>query len=241
MATAAVIVGGALIGSSKIAKSNIKAAELQAESAEAALAASQEQQAIENARAEALFDPAMQAQQTQLALLGQGGDEAAQTAAQSLLTSPLVSALNEQNQQNILAQAASSGVSGGNLLTALQDANTSTILNAGFSGLGSIAGQNISGAQGFGGLASNALAMGNQQQNLVGQFQGQAAQAQGTLSALPYLTASNFTNQALQMGLSAATGGATGFGGMGSTGTAQPTTGGGGTMQSSGYTDPFTF
>lgn len=210
MATAAVIVGGALMGSSKIAKSNIKAAELQAESAENALAASQEQQAIENLRAESLLNPALSAQQTQLALLGQGGDAAAQAAAQSLMTSPLVSAINEQNRQNITAQAASSGVSGGNLLAALQEANTSTILNAGFSGLGSIAGTNIQGAANFGGLASNALGMANQQQNIIGQSLGQAAQAKGTLNALPYLTASSFTNQALQTGLGLATGMPTG-------------------------------
>lgn len=206
MATAALIGGGLLlggvasgIGASQQAKAEEKAAGIQAESAANALAASQAQQAIENQRAEALFNPALQAQQAQLALLGQGGDAAAQQAAGNLLSSPLVSAINEQNQQNIAAQAAASGVGGGNLLTALQEANTANILNAGLGGLGQIAGQQQSGALGFGGLAQGSLGMANQAQMMQGQALGNQAIAQGTQSAIPFLTGANILNQGTQL------------------------------------------
>lgn len=226
MATAAIIGGGALIGgllagqgAKKQAEANVEAANIQAAQQQAALEAAQQQQVIENQRAESLLDPAMQAQQTQLALLGQGGDEAAQQAAGSLLNSPLVQAINQQNQQNISAQAAASGVSGGNLLSALQQANTGTILQAGLGGLGQIAGQQQSGALGFGGLASGALGLATQQQNLVGQSLGQAASAQGTVNAMPFLTGANILNQGTQLA---------GFGLGGGFGSMQPQAAGSG-------------
>ena len=206
MATAAIIGGGLLlggiasgVGASQQAKAQETAAGLEADAAAAALAASQEQQAIENQRAQQLFDPALQAQQTQLALLGQGGPEAAQQASQSLLSSPLVQAINQQNQQLATAQAAAGGVSGGNLLSALQQANTGTILQAGLGGLGQIAGQQQGGALGFGGLASNALGMANQAQFMQGQAQGQGAMAQGNQAAIPWLAGANVINQGTGM------------------------------------------
>lgn len=224
MATAAIIGGGAMlagnilsgIGSSKQAKA-------QADAAQQAQQAAQQQQAIENQRAEALFNPALQAQQTQLALLGQGGPESAQQAAAGLMDSPLVSAINEQNMQNIQAQAAASGVSGGNLLTALQQANTANILQAGFGGLGQVAGQQMQGALGFGGLAQGSLGMANQATMQYGQ-------AKGAQNAIPWLVGSNIINQGAQLGLTAL-GGMGGMGGaaapasgMASVGAASPTT-----------------
>lgn len=201
MATAAMLGGGMIVGgllagqgAKEQAKANVEAANIQAQSAANALAASQQQQAIENARSQALSEPSLQAQQTQLALLGQGGPEAAQQAAQGLMSSPLVNAINQMNQQNINAQAAASGVSGGNLLSALQQANTATIMQSGFGGLGQVAGQQQQGALGFGGLASGALGMANQQQNIMGAAQGQAASAQGTVNAVPWLTGAGMVN-----------------------------------------------
>lgn len=219
MATAAIIGGGLLlggiasgVGASKQAKADVQAAEIQATSAGESLAASQAQQAIDNARSDALSTPALQAQQTQLALLGQGGPETAQQASQSLLTSPLVQAINQQNQQGINAQAAASGISGGNLLSALQQSNTGTILQAGLGGLGQIAGQQQQGALGFAGLANQSLGFANQAQFNQGQALGQAASSQGTANAIPFLTGANILNQGAQLGTFAATGG---FGGGG--------------------------
>ena len=207
MATAAIIGGGLVVGglmagkgAKEQAKADVRAAEIQAESARQALEASQQQQALENARSQALSEPALQAQQAQLALLGQSGGAAAETAAADLMSSPLVQAINQQNQQNINAQAAASGVSGGNLLSALQQANTSTILQAGLQGLGSIAGQQQQGALGFGSLASGALGMANQQQNIMGAAQGQAASAQGTVNAVPWLTGAGIVNNLTNLG-----------------------------------------
>jgi len=232
MATAALIGGGLVLGaisSSSAAKhqaqGNIEAAEIQAATAAESLAASQQQQAIDNARSEALATPALQAQQTQLALLGQGGPEAAQQASQSLLSSPLVQAINQQNQAGINAQAAASGVSGGNLLTALQQANTGTILQAGLGGLGQIAGQQQQGALGFGGLANQSLGLANQAQFNQGQALGQAAQQQGTLNAIPAAGFANLVNQGTQLGAFGLSGG---FGGGGA---GFGTAGGGGSLQ----------
>ena len=81
---------------------------------------------------------AQTAQQAQLGLLGLGGNV---DAANQLMNSPLVQAINQENQQAVNARAAASGVSGGNVLTALQDANTSTILQAGLGGLQSLSAQ----------------------------------------------------------------------------------------------------
>lgn len=221
MGTAAIIAGNLLAskGAKEQAEAQVEAAEIQAAQAEKARQDALAQQAIENARAEALLEPSIQAQQTQLALLGQGGPQAAQQAADKLMNSPLVAAINQQNQQNVAAQAAASGMSGGNLLAALQDANTATIMQAGFGGLGQVAGQQQGAALGFAGLGMNALGMANQQTNLVGQFQGQAAAAQGTANALPWLTGANVVNQLNEQAMQAAgmiSGG--GFGGASSGG-----------------------
>lgn len=214
MATAAVIGGGLLlggiassVGAGKQAKADVEAAEIQAESAAAALAASQAQQQIQNERADPLAEQALQAQQAQLALLGQGGDAAAQQAAQNITTSPLVQALNAQNQQNIGAQAAASGVSGGNLLTALQNANTGTIMQAGFGGLGQVAGQQQQGALGFSGLSNQSLGMANQAQFAQGDALGAAASAQGAADAIPWLAGANLINQGTQLASSVMGGG----------------------------------
>ena len=196
MATAAILaaayVGGKIVegvGAGKVAESNVEAANIQAESAAQAQAAAQAQQDIENARAEALLQPSMQAQEAQLALLGQGGSDSAQQAAQDLTTSPLVAALNQQNQQNIEAQAAASGVSGGNLLSALQNANTAAIMQAGFGGLGQVAGQQQNAAQGFAGLGMQGLGLANQTQFALGNAQASGAIAQGQAAAIPWMTA----------------------------------------------------
>ena len=167
MATAALIGGGLLlggvasgIGSNKIAEANEDAAVIQQQTAQP------------------FVDTANQAQQAQLGLLGQGGDP---NAAQNLLSSPLVQAINAQNQQGVNAQANASGISGGNLLTALQNANTATIMQAGFGGLGSIAGQ---GMQALPGLM---------------QAQGAQGQAIGAQNAMPFLTGANIVNQGTQL------------------------------------------
>lgn len=231
MATAAIIGGGAIIGglfagagAKKQAEAQVEAANIQAQSAAQALAASQAQQQTQNQRADQLFNPALQAQQAQLALLGQGGDAAAQQAATNLTNSPLVNAINQQNQQNVAAQASSSGVSGGNLLTALQNANTATILQAGFGGLGQIAGQQQSGALGFGGLANQSLGMANQAQFAQGNALGNAAVAQGTVNAVPFLTGAGIANNLTNLA-------SFGLGGGFSGGSTMPTIGGGGTLQ----------
>lgn len=207
MATAALLggawIGGKVIeaiGAGKVAESNVEAAQIQADSAAAAQTAAQAQQDIQNARAEALLEPSMQAQQAQLALLGQSGDAAAQQAAANLTNSPLVNAINQQNQQNVAAQAASSGVSGGNLLSALQNANTATILQAGFGGLGQVAGQQQSGALGFSGLGMQGLGLANQAQFALGNAQAQGAIAQGQQNALPWLATSNILGGLSQFG-----------------------------------------
>ena len=235
MATAAVLgaawIGGKVvegIGANKVAQSNVEAANIQAESAASAQAAAQQQQDIENARADALLEPSMQAQQAQLALLGQGGSAAAQQAAQDLTTSPLVAALNQQNQQNINAQAASSGVSGGNLLSALQDANTSTIMQAGFNGLGQVAGQQQGGALGFAGLGMQGLGLANQAQFALGNAQASGAIAQGQAAAVPWMTAGNILGDVAQ--------GVGFFNGMGGTQTATTGTGGVGAANGLGGT-----
>lgn len=125
-----------------------------------------EQQELQQEQAQPFIDQAQLAQEAQLGLLGQEGGNTA--AARNLMNSPLIQAINRQNQQNINAQAASSGVSGGNLLKALQDANTSTILNAGFGGLGQIAGQSGGLGLGFNNAAMNMFNSGtNQQQNVL--------------------------------------------------------------------------
>lgn len=244
MATAAIIGGAALVGSTiakgraskKVAKSNVKAEKIKAEQAQKALEASQGQQAIENARAEALAEPALKAQNTQLALLGQDGDQAAIDAANTLTNSPLVAAINQQNQQNINAQASASGVSGGNLLKALQDANTATILQAGFGGLGQVAGQQQAGALGFAGLASNALGMANQQQNLYGLYRGNEAQAKGISSAIPWLVGADLVGQVGKLGVQAAMSGVGSPAGAGSS--APPAISGGEVGQASAKSSP---
>jgi len=198
MATAAVIGGGLMlaggiasgIGAGKAAKEQTKAAQAQLE-------ASQAFQAQQQANAQPFINNASLAQNAQLGLLGVGGDP---NAAQGLLNSPLVQALNEQNQQNINAQAAASGVSGGNLLTALQDANTSTILQAGLQGLGGIAGQGLQGGLGFTGMSAQGLGMANQAQGALGQ-------AQGAQAAIPWMTGANLLNQGSQLASFASQGG----------------------------------
>ena len=214
MATAAIIAGGLVVGgivsavgAGKQAKADVEAANIQAESAGQALAASQAQQQIQNERADPLAAQSLQAQQAQLALLGQGGDAAAQQAAQDLTSSPLVNAINRENQQNIAAQAGASGQSGGNLLAALQNANTATIMQAGFGGLGQVAGQQQAGALGFSGLSNQSLGMANQAQFAQGNALGAAASAQGTADAVPWLAGANVINQGAQLAAFGAGGG----------------------------------
>ena len=173
------------IGQTKADKANKNALQQQTNALQNMSDQAQQQFELQQQTAAPFVEGAQQAQQAQLALLGQSGPEAAQQAAQNLLNSPLVGAVNRQNQLNIDAQAASSGVSGGNLLTALQDANTSTILQAGLGGLGQISGQQLNAGLGFSGLAQNAFGQGLQQQGNM--LQGQVAQTlyQGQQAAAP--------------------------------------------------------
>lgn len=255
MATAALIGGGLLlggvasgIGASAQADAQVDAAEIQAAQAGASLddslaaqaaAQLQQQQFIEQGVAQGRTDlqgglsqfeqtlnpfaqTAQTAQQAQLGLLGQGGDP---NAAQNLLSSPLVQAINAQNQQQINARAAASGVSGGNVLTSLQDANTATILSAGLGGLQSLSaqtspfvGQLAQGQLGTGSaLANAALGGGSQlgsgalqtgmqgaqnilsQGNLIGQANAAGAIAQGNQNAIPWLSGANIINQGTQL------------------------------------------
>ena len=232
MATAAVLVGAGVayvggkviegIGAGKVADANVEAAKLQAASASEAQAAAKAQQGIENQRADALLQPSMQAQNAQLALLGQGGDAAAQQAANNLTNSPLVNAINQQNQQNVSAQAAASGMSGGNLLSALQNANTATIMQAGFGGLGQVAGQQQQAAQGFAGLGMQGLGLANQAQFALGNAQASGAMAQGQANAMPWMIGGGLLGDAAQMGFSAAGSMAGGAGGIPGSGVGTP-------------------
>lgn len=198
MATAAIIGGGMLLGGIASGIGASKQAKVQKESAANALAASQTQQTINNTRTDNLLNPAMQAQQAQLGLLGQAGGDA--NAANNLLNSPLVSAINKSNNENINAQAVASGMSGGNLLAALQDRNTSTIMQAGFGGLSQVAGQQLGGALGFSGHANQNLQMANQAQTQYGN-------AAGAQAAAPWMTGANLLNQGTQLATFAASGG----------------------------------
>ena len=173
------------IGQTKLDKANENALQQQTNTLQNMSDQAQQQFELQQETAAPFVEGAQQAQQAQLALLGQSGPEAAQQAAQNLLNSPLVQAVNQQNQQNIQAQAAASGISGGNLLTALQDANTSTILQAGLGGLGQISGQQLDAGLGFSGLAQDAFGQGLQQQGNI--LQGQVSQTlyQGQQSAAP--------------------------------------------------------
>ena len=197
MATAALIGGGLLVGNVLSGIGASKQAKAQAAAAQAQLDSSSQFQATQEGRSQTLFDQNQVATNAQLGLLGQGGDP---DAAQNLLDSPLVQAINQRNQENVVAQGAASGVSGGNLLAALQERNTGTILQAGFQGLGSIGGQQLGGSQGFSSLAATGLGMANQ-------AQGNLGQAQGAQDALPFLTAGNIVNQGTQLGAFAASGG----------------------------------
>lgn len=127
---------------------------------------------------------ALDAQGAQSALLGMGGDAAAQAQAQGLLNSPLVQAITAQNERATNARASAAGVGGGNVLRGLQDLNTSTILQAGLGGLQSLSSQGMQGGLGFGGLANQALGQGlGVQANQANIATGGAAQlGQGALS-----------------------------------------------------------
>jgi hypothetical protein len=210
MATAAIIGGGLVlggiagaVGSGIQANANVDAANIQAESAANALASSEAFQQQQQQTANQFIPGAVTAQQAQLGLLGQeGGDP---NAAQNLLDSPLVQAINAQNQQNVAAQMPGQG--GGNLLSALQNANTATILNAGFNGLGSITQQGGNLGLGFTAQAGQGLGMANQAQFAQGNALGNAASAQGTANAIPFLAGANAINQGTQLGAFALGGG----------------------------------
>ena len=127
---------------------------------------------------------ALDAQSAQSALLGMGGDAAAQQQAQALLNSPLVQAITAQNERATNARASAAGIGGGNVLRGLQDLNTSTILQVGLGGLQSLSSQGLQGGLGFGGLSNQALGQGlGVQANQANIATGSAAQlGQGALT-----------------------------------------------------------
>lgn len=215
------------VAEQKVEQSQQTALDQQTQTQQELLESIQAQQAQQQAQAQPLLDQAQQAQAAQLGLLGQPGGDV--QAAQNVLSSPLVQAINQQNQQNIQAQAAASGVSGGNLLTALQDANTGTILQAGLGGLGAIAGQSGQLGLGLGGLAQNTFGLGvNQAQNL-GQAQLANTLFQGQQAAAPLFGFSQGIQQQ-QQDLGTLIGLASNFAGLGAP--AQPAAATSGVVQS---------
>lgn len=247
MATAAVIAGGAIVGG--IAKSKSKKAEArgarrgfnaQIGRAEENVSNSQaNQDALTNMR-DTMFDRGDRAQQAQMAFLGQGGDAAAMEAANNIQNSPLVQAINARNNEAINAQAAASGMSGGNLLAALQDRNTSTIMQAGFGGLGSIANQSLGSASNFGSLNNQAVGMTNNANTQLGQAQAGREGANAAVKSAGWGAVGDIAGGVTQV---ASFGMGGGFGanpmpwtGMGGGGSAPSygNMGGGGTLQAGG-------
>lgn len=187
MATAAIIGGGMLLGGIASGIGASKQAGEQRRAAEANLAAAQAFQDTQAGRAAEQYGVGTQAQNAMMGILGVGGDP---EAAQNVLNSPLIQALNEQNQTNISAM--SPGMSGGNLLSALQQANTATILQAGLGNLGNIANQGFGVSQGYTGFEQGGLGMGMNAQTQLGE-------ARGAQAAIPWLAGANVMQQGVNL------------------------------------------
>lgn len=186
-AIATAVVGGAIItgvGGYMAQKSAAEeAAGAQRSASEAAIAEQRRQQA----EAERLLAPYMQAGQgalgQQQALLGLGGPEAQQAAIAQLEQSPQFQAMVQQGEEAMLQNAsATGGLRGGNTQAALaqfRPAMLSQLIQQQMSSLGGLAGMGQQGAMGLAGMGQQGAANVGNLLGGIGQAQAGAAMAQG--------------------------------------------------------------
>lgn len=202
---AAITVGGGLLASRSAGKAAGKAAEAQAKAAQAGIA--EQRSALD--RINALFSPyvesgtsALTAQQD---LLGLTSPEAQQAAIAQLQQSPMFTSLIQQGENAILQNAAATGgLRGGNIQTALakfRPSVLSDIINQQYSRLG---GLTALGFQGTGALGNAQQASASNIANLLtqqGQAQAGGIMGQGLADASLFQTIGGIGGQFLGKGI----------------------------------------